>query len=211
MKLTINKIKLVLYSIFILFFTILISIIVILSSKNKQLNRDIAISKTNELSFSNENSILKERNIAFQFTIEQLQYYNDSILVEMDKIRKELNIKDKDLKQIQYLLSQATKKDTIKYIDTIFVDNIFKLDTIIGDEWYQLDITLQYPNIIIVEPTFKNETYIIADYKKCTIDPPKKCAIGRLFQKKHKIVEVQVVEKNPYIINKKQRFVEIIK
>ena len=52
---------------------------------------------------------------------------------------------------------------------------------------------------------------MIVDYKKETINPPKKCAIGRWFQKKHKVVEVNVVEKNPYIENKQQRFTEFVK
>ena len=56
-----------------------------------------------------------------------------------------------------------------------------------------------------------SERYVIVDYKKETINPPKKCAIVRWFQKKHKIIEVEVVEKNPYIENKQQRFIEIVK
>ena len=31
-----------------------------------------------------------------------------------------------------------------------------------------------------------------------------------MFQKKHKVLKVDVVEKNPYIESNKQRFVEII-
>lgn len=53
--------------------------------------------------------------------------------------------------------------------------------------------------------------YIIVGYRKEIIDPPKKCFIARWFQKKHKVVEVNVVEKNPYIENKQQRFIEIVK
>ena len=49
------------------------------------------------------------------------------------------------------------------------------------------------------------------NYKKETVNPPKKCFILRGFQKKHKVVEVVVVEKNTYIKNKQQRFIEIVK
>ena len=31
-----------------------------------------------------------------------------------------------------------------------------------------------------------------------------------MFQKKHKIIEVEVIENNPYIDSNKQRFIEII-
>ena len=50
----------------------------------------------------------------------------------------------------------------------------------------------------------------MVDYKKETINPPKKCWLLRLFQKKHTILEVNVIEKNPYSENKQQRFIEII-
>jgi len=69
---------------------------------------------------------------------------------------------------------------------------------------------LQYPNLITTTPTFKSETYIVTSSKKETINPPKKCAIARWFQKKHRVVEVTVHEKNPYIENKESRFIEIV-
>ena len=74
-----------------------------------------------------------------------------------------------------------------------------------------MKLGLRYPSTIITEPKFVSEKYVIVDYKKETINPPKKCAIARWFQKKHKVVEVNVVEKNPYIENKKSKFIEVIK
>ena len=85
------------------------------------------------------------------------------------------------------------------------------MDTTIKDEWYQLNLGLRYPNTIITNPSFISEKYIVLNYKKETINPPKKCAIARWFQKKHKVVEVNIIEKNPYIENKQQKFIEIIK
>lgn len=41
-----------------------------------------------------ENSSLKDDSKAFKFIIEQLEYYNDSILQKMNEVRKELKIKD---------------------------------------------------------------------------------------------------------------------
>lgn len=43
-----------------------------------------------------ENSSLKDDSKAFKFIIEQLEYYNDSILQKMNEVRKELKIKDGD-------------------------------------------------------------------------------------------------------------------
>ena len=182
-----------------------------LYTNNQKLKEEISISMSNQKAFIAENSSLKEENRVFKFTIEQLNHYNDSILQKMNEVRKELKIKDKDLKQMQYLLSEAQKKDTIVFRDTLFREPTLKIDTLLGDRWYQMKLGLRYPSTIITEPKFVSEKYVIVDYKKETINPPKKCAIARWFQKKHKIVEVNVVEKNPYIENKKSKFIEVIK
>lgn len=190
---------------------LLIASAYILYNKNKVLREEVSVLISNQKAFVTENSFLKEKNKVFKFTIEQLNYYNDSILQKMNDVRKELKIKDKNLKQMQYLLSEAQKKDTIVFRDTIFRDPLIRVDTLLGDKWYQMKLGLRYPSTIITEPKFISEKYVIVDYRKETIDPPKKCFIARWFQKKHKIVEVNVVEKNPYIENKQQRFIEIVK
>ena len=194
---------------------ILVSLLAIstytLYTNNQKLKEEISISMSNQKAFIAENSSLKEENRVFKFTIEQLNHYNDSILQKMNEVRKELKIKDKDLKQMQYLLSEAQKKDTVIFRDTLFREPTLKIDTLLGDRWYQMKLGLRYPSTIITEPKFVSEKYVIVDYKEETINPPKKSAIARWFQKKHKIVEVNVVEKNPYIENKKSKFIEVIK
>lgn len=121
-----------------------------LYNKTINLNNEVSILMSNQKAFIEENSILKNDNRVFKFTIDQLEYYNDSILEEMNDVRKELKIKDKDLKQIQYLLSQAQKTDTIRFRDTLFIDKTLQLDTLIGDEWYNIRLGLQYPNLILI-------------------------------------------------------------
>lgn len=179
-------------------------------NRNQNLKEEMLVLMSNQKAFIAENSSLKEENRVFKFTIEQLNYYNDSILQKMNDVRKELKIKDKDLKQMQYLLSEATKKDTIVFGDTLFREPILDIDTLVGDKWYQMKLGLKYPSTITTDPKFVSEKYIITSLKKETINPPKKCWLLRLFQKKHKVVEVNVVEKNPYIENKQQRFIEIV-
>lgn len=179
--------------------------------QNNILQDKLSVSVSNEKAYADENSILKDKNRVFQFTVDQLEYYNDSLLTKMNDVRKELQIKDRDLKQMQYLLSEAQKKDTVIFRDTLFRDPLIKVDTLLGDRWYQMKLGLRYPSTIITEPKFISEKYIIMDYRKETIEPPKKCFLARWFQKKHKVVEVEVVEKNPYIVNKQQRFIEIVK
>lgn len=182
----------------------------ILYTKSQGLQEELSTLISNQKAFLAENSSLKEENKVFKFTVEQLNYYNDSILQKMNDVRKELKIKDDNLKQMQYLLSEATKKDTIVFRDTLFKEPTLDIDTLVGDKWYQMRLGLKYPSTITTDPKFVSEKYIMVDYKKETINPPKKCWLLRLFQKKHKIVEVNVVEKNPYIENKQQRFIETV-
>ena len=179
-------------------------------NRNQNLKEEISVSMSNQKAFIAENSSLKEENRVFKFTVEQLNYYNDSILQKMNEVRKELKIKNKDLKQMQYLLSEATKKDTIVFRDTLFREPTLDIDTIIGDKWYSIRLGLKYPNLITTNPTFISEKYIIVNKKKETINPPKKFFLFRWFQKKHLVMEVHIKEKNPYIKEVNNKFVEII-
>ena len=182
----------------------------ILYNRNQDLKEEISISMSNQKAFIAENSSLKEENRVFKFTVEQLNYYNDSILQKMNDVRKELKIKDKDLKQMQYLLSEATKKDTIVFRDTLFREPTLDIDTLVGDKWYSIRLGLKYPNLITTNPTFISEKYIIVNKKKETINPPKKFFLFRWFQRKHWVMEVNIKEKNPYIKEVNNKFVEII-
>lgn len=181
-----------------------------LYNRNQDLKEEISVSMSNQKAFIAENSSLKEENRVFKFTVEQLNYYNDSILQKMNNIRKELKIKDENLKQLQYLLSVSTKKDTVLFTDTIFRDKSLALDTIIGDKWYNIRLGLKYPFYIYTEPTFTSEKYIIVNKKKETVNPPKKFFLFRWFQRKHWVMEVHIKEKNPYIKETNNKFVEII-
>ena len=170
-----------------------------------------SISRNNEKAFAIENNNLKEDIRVFQFNVSQLEYLNDSLTTEMNRVRKELGIKDKNIRQMQYLLSDMQKRDTIVFRDTLFVDTTLDIDTVIGDEWYNLELGLKYPNIITTNPSFKSEKYIFMSSKKETIEPPKKFFLLRWFQRKHTVVEVDIIEKNPYIKENRNRFIEIIR
>lgn len=199
------------YIIVILVFLTMLGILYITFLENKNLKEELLLSKNNEKALIADNNTLSSKNIAYQLTIEQLKYFNDSIINKLDSVRKELKIKDNNIKQLQYILSKASKKDTIIFSDTIFIDNNLNIDTTLEDKWYTLNLELKYPNTIITEPIFISEKYVISSYRKETINPPKKCKFLRMFQKKHKVIEVEVIDNNPYIINKKQKFIEIIK
>jgi hypothetical protein len=132
--------------------------------------------------------------------------------MELNNTRKELKIKDKNLKALQAVASKFSKKDTI-YIpgDTIFKEPSFALDTLVGDKWYSVRLGLQYPSMIAIQPEFKSEKHIVVSSKKETVNPPKKFFLFRWFQKKHRVLHIDVVEKNPYVDGETSRYVEIIK
>lgn len=155
------------------------------------------------------NSEIKNR--AFKLTVEQLEQSNDSIFKELNEARKELKIKDSKLKSLQYVSSDFSKVDTIHWTDTIFRDPNINIDTLLSDEWYSVRVGLKYPSMIVVKPEFKSKKYIVVSAKRETVNPPKKFFLFRWFQKKHTVVNVDVVEKNPYVQNQNNRFVEIIR
>ena len=107
---------------------------------------------------------------------------------------------------IQILSARIVKQ----IISKIFVEKT-NLDTTMRDEWYQLNLQLQYPNKITVSPTFVSEKSIVTHIKKETIKPPKKCKFARWFQRKHKVVVVDIKENNPYITTEDYQHIEIIK
>jgi Fe-S cluster assembly scaffold protein SufB len=201
-----------------LFYGIIACIIVGLSiavsysvSKLKKLEAEYELAVNNNKAFENENNSLKEDNIIFKRTIEELQYSKDSLNSEMLNKAKQLKIKDEEIKRLQYLASIASKKDTIILKDTIYKDKDFILDTLKGDQWYKVAIHMEYPNILTIEPSFTSKQTFIVSEKKETVDPPKKFFICRWFQKKANITRVKVVEENPYIVIDKERYIDIVK
>lgn len=190
-------------------FIVLISDMFASSKKIRALESKLEISTTNESILLNQFDSLNSYNKELQLNIEQLKYSNNITLDKLNKVRKELNIKDKELQKLQYQISISNKTDTVVYRDTIFKEGI-KLDTLIKDDWYSLNLDLEYPSTIIVNPKFKSEKYVVTSLKKEIKGTPKKCWLGRIFQKKHNVVRVEVVEKSPYIETKEQVFINII-
>lgn len=190
-------------------FIVFISDMFASSKKIRALESKLEISTTNESVLLNQFDSLNSYNKELQLNIEQLKYSNNITLDKLNKVRKELNIKDKELQKLQYQLSISNKTDTVVYRDTIFKEGI-KLDTLIKDDWYSLNLDLEYPSTIIVNPKFKSEKYVVTSLKKEIKGTPKKCWLGRIFQKKHNVIRVEVVEKSPYIETKEQVFINII-
>lgn len=190
-------------------FIVLISDMFASSKKIRALENKLEISTNNESILLSQFDSLNSYNKELQLNIEQLEYSNNTTLDKLNKVRKELNVKDKELQKLQYQLSISNKTDTVIYRDTIFKEGI-KLDTLIKDDWYSLNLDLEYPSTIVVNPEFKSEKYVVTSLKKEIKGTPKKCWLGRIFQKKHNVIRVEVVEKSPYIETKEQVFINII-
>lgn len=189
---------------------VLLGIIGVLSYNLNNIKSELNTAQINNKAYQLELDTVKGKSYQYQLTIDQLEYFNDSITQKLKEAREQVKIEEKEVIQYQYINTVTTKTDTITFTDTIFKTDV-AIDTVVGDEWYNVELGLKYPDSIVVEPTFNNETIVLISAQKETVNPPKKCWLLRLFQKKHTVVKVDVIENNPYSTIKEQRFIEIIK
>lgn len=187
-----------------------LGIIIIQSYTIHSLRSSLDVSTANHKALLVQIDSLESRSIEFKYAINDLQYYNDSITKKLTDTYESLRIKEKTINRLEYIASTAYIRDSIIVKDTIFVDDLH-LDTTITNDWYKVGIALDYPNKVTVEPLVKSEKHIISYASKETINKPKKFFLCRWFQKKHTLVRVEVVEKNPYITNTQTKFIEIVK
>ena len=203
------KIKLIIGLIIVAIIVGLGTTVAVMNNRIDKLNKDVAEATSNIKACELENSALKDNTIEFQYTIEQLNHSKDSLNQKINKLRKDLKIKDKDIQKLQYVLSDNQKKDSIIVHDTLFIEKV-KIDTTLSDDWSKLHLQLEFPNKVVTEYSFKNESLVTTYLKKETIKPPHKCIFVRWFQKKHKMIYVEVNEQNPYCEIKEQKFINII-
>lgn len=192
---------------------LLIGVIAILTHQLNTTSDKWKTAEANVKAYSEELSENKNKNTALQLSVNQLKYFSDSVLVALNDTRTQLKIKDKNLKALQSVKSSFTKTDTITVTDTLFRNPTLNIDTTIQDKdkWYTMNLKLIYPSTIITTPYFKSDKHIIAFTKKETVNPPKKFFLLRWFQKKHKVLNIEVVEHNPYVTEQSSKYVEIIK
>lgn len=195
----------------ILKWTLIASVVVTilgLAISNASLRDSIKVYDNNFKALNLERDSINQAAIAYKFSVEQLSYINDSIIDDLNQTRTKLAIKNRELLQMQYIKTEVTVRDSIFIKDTIFKDTFVKLDTLISDKWHSVNIELT-PNEIKVNTTYTSELNVFARSAKEILGIPKKCAIGRLFQKKHKVIRVDVIDKNPYSKIKENKFVII--
>ncbi len=206
-----EKIKRCLYGGAAIVFLSLVGALVFALSGKATLEKRLREATENVKAYSEQCSAAETKNRAFKLTIDQLEYSNDSILQKLDATRKELKVKDSKLQSLQYVSSGFTKADTIIYRDTLFKESMLLLDTLLSDEWYSLKVGLRYPSTIAVQPEFKSEKHIVVSTRRETVNPPKKFFLLRWFQRKQTVLNIDVVEKNPYVEQQSNRYVEIVR
>lgn len=101
--------------------------------KIRSLNNTVMVLENNNKAVAQENSNLKDKAIEFQYTIDQINHNNDSLVNRINEIRKQLKIKDKEITALQYVASETHKADSIIVRDTIFQKGV-ALDTLLEDK-----------------------------------------------------------------------------
>ena len=194
----------ILFSLFILYFINTIK-------NNKKLRGEIDIYNQNIETLLHTRDTLEISNRALLINTDLLNYSNDSLIRELNKIRKDIKIKEKEIESLHKINLIGNKKDSLIVKDTIFRDKLINIDTTIRDKWGAVNIKLEYPSTIKVDMTMMSDLSIFTYNRKEPIKKPKKTKLGRFFQKKRKVLEVEVVENNPNIVIKQNKFIKIIK
>lgn len=194
----------ILLSLFILYFINTIK-------NNKKLRGEIDIYNQNIETLLHTRDTLEISNRALLINTDLLNYSNDSLIRELNKIRKDIKIKEKEIGSLHKINLIGNKKDSLIIRDTIFRDKSVNIDTTIRDKWSAVNIKLEYPSTIKVDMTMMSDLSIFTYNRKEPIKKPKKTKLGRFFQKKRKVLEVEVVENNPNIVIKQNKFIKIIK
>ena len=192
------------------------SLLIILGSfiifkNNQRLRNDLDISKQNIETLLQVRDTLESSNKALLINVELLNNSNDSIIKELNNTRKSLKIKDKEIESLHKINSEIHRVDSLIIRDTIFSEPDICIDTTLYDYWGFTNIFLKYPSFINVESVMDSNLSIYTFYRKEPIKKPKKTKIGRFFQKKRKVLEMEVVENNPNIVIKQNKFIKVIK
>lgn len=188
---------------------ILLIIFVYLISTNIKLKTDITKYDNTVKALSFEKDSLKSSLIAYKLNIEQLEMLNDSIIEDLNDTRKQLKIKDNQILQMQKIKTEIVTRDSIFIKDTIFRDDFVRIDTSITNSWYNIKLQLKYPSTIKIDAKYYSDLSVFAYTKKEILGVPKKCFIGRLFQKKYNTIRVEVIDANPYSMIKENKFIII--
>ncbi len=141
------------------------------------------------------------KNQQFIYTIEQFKFSQDSITRKMLSEIKKNGIKINDVQQAGYI---STTVDTILQSKTV----VLLPDTTIDLSTPHLDNIIRIKQGVLTSKVkLENEQYLIWQGNRQTIHPPKKFFLTRWLQRRHTVTEVEVINSNPLIKTKQQRFI----
>lgn len=185
-------------------------IIAWLSIYNKNINEEYKRAVNNNKAYMELLDSADNRCVVYQVTVDELKYMNDSITNKLLATTKELKVKEKQIRQLNYLATEIKKVDTVMFTDTIFRDPSINIDTTVGDRWVGTRVVLRYPNMISVTPKVTSEKHVVLYADRETVNPPRKFFLCRWLQKKHTVIRADVIEENPYISSDKNTFYQIV-
>jgi len=148
------------------------------------------------------------KNIVYQYTLNDLQNSKDSDELKVLDLAKQLKIQPKKITETVYIASQFSKKDTVNTVDSVFSKDY---ETKLGDDWYSLDLKFKAPDKFTSDLQVKNEVVAITYDKRETVQAPKKFFLWRWLQKKQTVQTIEVKELNPYSTVKEFKFIKLLK
>lgn len=215
MNLIINKMiwtKIKLYGFVLLILALLVQFFILKGTLTK-----LKVANNNNLSYEYNIGVYRDKlNNLHTSTIQLTKGFNDikNSRDSIDKILystiKELNINKRKVKELGYIIDKINNEGVITIYDSIFKQLTDTCYAITNDQWNFgtvcfTDTSLNY-NITTI-----SENVLVFYDNKITKGEPKKTWIGRLFQKKQTVVQVDVSNKNPNVLEKNQRFTHILK
>lgn len=185
--------------------------------KIEVLRTQLEVSRTNEKALTKGVELWKDRygrehttSIMFSNSISQLKNEADE---NNKRIMEILALQNKELKKLKQVGYVHTTLDTTlsKDIELAIPDTTIDL----SDLPYLTNILYLSPHKISSRIQLENETVMAITARREPIAPRKNTWLGRVIQNifadKHIVTEVDVLNSNPYLKTKQQRFIEITK
>ena len=137
--------------------------------------------------------------------IVDLKASKDSVDIRINELTKSLSIKPKTIEKVIY------SKDLLVLKDTIYFENFTDTSKIVKqNEFYKLELEVIPPSQINHSLEIYNELIIVEYITKERINE-KKTWLGKLFQKKYKVTNIEIKQTNPYIKNLEEKKIKIWK
>lgn len=206
-----TKSKIYLYfAIAVVVFTCTIILLLLLLRRSNEQYKDVVMNEKTLLMMSDS---VKTQNRVLELSMSKLKYTKDSLVTDLMEMQHELGIKDKKIEQLMNVSSELKHSDTLFLHDTTILDDdaVFVLDTMMGDNWVQNIVHLELPGYIAITTKAESEKMVILSLQKETVNPPKKFFLARWLQKKYKYIKADIRDKNPYITEKKNIFIQTVK